>query len=111
HRDLRHRLLHGAQLDLRRVDDDRVRRGRLRAEEDGLFAPRAQGRDRAWGAPLLLAIVLGDRADASFRQAMLVSQGDLTVFFSNGLVGTMTGLAVALLLWPLVSWGWSRVRA
>ena len=62
-------------------------------------------------APLVLAIVLGDRAEASFRQAMLVSQGDLTVFFSNGLVGTMTGLAVALLLWPLVSWGWSRVRA
>ena len=61
-------------------------------------------------APLVLAIVLGDRAEASFRQAMLVSQGDLTVFFSNGLVGTMTGLAIALLLWPLVSWGWSRMR-
>ncbi|HWI35945.1 MAG TPA: tripartite tricarboxylate transporter permease [Burkholderiales bacterium] len=61
-------------------------------------------------APLVLAIVLGDRAEASFRQAMLVSQGDLTVFFSNGLVGTMTGLALALLLWPLVSWGWSRMR-
>src|SRR4029079_4943915 len=62
-------------------------------------------------APLVLAIVLGDRAEASFRQAMLVSQGDLSVFFSNGLVGTMTGLALALLLWPLVSWAWSRVRA
>ena len=44
-------------------------------------------------APLVLAIVLGDRAEASFRQAMLVSQGDLTVFFSNALVGTMTGTA------------------
>jgi putative tricarboxylic transport membrane protein len=42
---------------------------------------------------------------------MLVSQGDLSVFFSNGLVGTMTGLALALLVWPLVSWGWSRMRA
>jgi putative tricarboxylic transport membrane protein len=62
-------------------------------------------------APLVLAIVLGDRAEASFRQAMLVSQGDLSVFFSNGLVGTMTGLALALLVWPLVSWGWSRMRA
>ncbi|MFN2646691.1 MAG: tripartite tricarboxylate transporter permease, partial [Burkholderiales bacterium] len=50
-------------------------------------------------APMVLAIVLGDRAEASFRQAMLVSQGDLSVFFSNGLVGTMTGLAIALLLW------------
>jgi putative tricarboxylic transport membrane protein len=62
-------------------------------------------------APLVLAIVLGDRAEASFRQAMLVSQGDMTVFFSNGLVGTMTGLALALLFWPLVSWAISRFRA
>src|SRR5213083_2751029 len=59
-------------------------------------------------APLVLAIVLGDRAEASFRQAMLVSQGDLSVFFSNGLVGGMTGLALALLFWPLVSWALSR---
>ena len=62
-------------------------------------------------APLVLAIVLGDRAEASFRQAMLVSQGDLTVFFANGLVGTMTGLALALLFWPLASWVISRFRA
>src|SRR5205085_2473033 len=62
-------------------------------------------------APLVLAIVLGDRAEASFRQAMLVSQGDLSVFFSNGLVGGMTGLALALLFWPLASWAISRFRA
>src|SRR5438128_2851140 len=62
-------------------------------------------------APLVLAIVLGDRAAASFRQAMLVSQGEMSVFFSNGLVGTMTGLALALLFWPLVSWALSRFRA
>jgi putative tricarboxylic transport membrane protein len=55
-------------------------------------------------APLVLAIVLGDRAEASFRQAMLVSQGELSVFFSNALVGTMTGLALILLFWPLASW-------
>jgi putative tricarboxylic transport membrane protein len=61
-------------------------------------------------APLVLAIVLGDRAEASFRQAMLVSQGDMRVFFSNGLVGTMTGLALALLFWPLVSWLIGRLR-
>jgi putative tricarboxylic transport membrane protein len=61
-------------------------------------------------APLVLAIVLGDRAEASFRQAMLVSQGDMRVFFSNGLVGTMTGLALALLFWPIVTWLISRAR-
>ena len=54
-------------------------------------------------APLVLAIVLGDNAEASFRQAMLVSQGDMKVFFSNPLVGSMTGLALFLLFWPLIS--------
>ena len=62
-------------------------------------------------APMVLAIVLGDRAEASFRQAMLVSQGDLTVFFANGLVGTMTALALALLIWPLLAWALGRLRA
>ena len=61
-------------------------------------------------APLVLAIVLGDNAEAAFRQAMLVSQGDMRVFFSNGLVGTMTGLALALLFWPVVTWLIARVR-
>jgi putative tricarboxylic transport membrane protein len=53
-------------------------------------------------APLVLAIVLGDRAEASFRQAML-GQGDLSVFFSNALVGSLTGLALFLLFWPLLA--------
>jgi len=54
-------------------------------------------------APLVLALVLGDRAEDSFRQAMLISQGDLTIFFSNWLVGGITALALSLLLWPVVS--------
>src|SRR5712672_3251189 len=54
-------------------------------------------------APLVLAIVLGDRAEASFRQAMLVSQGELSVFFENKLVGSLTGISLALLFWPVVS--------
>ena len=61
-------------------------------------------------APLVLAIVLGDRAEASFRQAMLVSQGDMSVFFDNKLVGTMTTLALVLLVWPLVTWLLRRMR-
>ncbi|HWQ40051.1 MAG TPA: tripartite tricarboxylate transporter permease, partial [Burkholderiales bacterium] len=61
-------------------------------------------------APMVLAIVLGDRAESSFRQAMLVSQGDLSIFFANALVGTMTGLAVLLLFWPLIALGIGRLR-
>jgi putative tricarboxylic transport membrane protein len=52
-------------------------------------------------APLVLALVLGDRAEDSFRQAMLGSQGSMGVFFSNGLVSTLTVLGIALLLWPV----------
>jgi putative tricarboxylic transport membrane protein len=61
-------------------------------------------------APLVLAIVLGDRAEASFRQAILGSQGDLMIFFSNGLVGSITGLALFLLFWPLLSLAIGRLR-
>jgi putative tricarboxylic transport membrane protein len=62
-------------------------------------------------APMVLAIVLGDRAEASFRQAILGSQGDLMVFFSNGLVGSITGLALFLLFLPLITLAIRKARA
>jgi putative tricarboxylic transport membrane protein len=61
-------------------------------------------------APLVLALVLGDRAEDSFRQSMLLSQGDLSIFFANGLVGTITGLSLLLLFWPLISSGIDVIR-
>src|SRR4051812_10661003 len=61
-------------------------------------------------APLVLALVLGDKAEDSFRQAMLVSQGDLGIMFSNPLVGTITTLAILLLVWPLISKAIAKVR-
>jgi len=61
-------------------------------------------------APLVLAIVLGDRAEASFRQAILGSQGDMGVFFSNGLVGSITSLALFLLFLPLITLVLARLR-
>ncbi len=61
-------------------------------------------------APLVLAIVLGDRAEASFRQAMLFSQGDMRIFFATPLVGGLTGLALFLLLWPMVSAALVRMK-
>ncbi len=54
-------------------------------------------------APLVLALVLGDRAEDSFRQSMLMSQGDLSIFMSNWLVGGITALGLLMLLWPLVT--------
>jgi putative tricarboxylic transport membrane protein len=54
-------------------------------------------------APLVLALVLGDKAEDSFRQAMLVSQGDVMIMWSNPLVGSITTLALVLLCWPLIA--------
>jgi putative tricarboxylic transport membrane protein len=53
-------------------------------------------------APMVLALVLGDRAEDSFRQSMLISQGSLDVFFSNYLVSGITALALLLLFWPII---------
>ena len=54
-------------------------------------------------APMVLALVLGDRAEENFRNAIKGSQGDLGIFFSNGLVGSLTGLGLFLLFWPAIS--------
>jgi TctA family transporter len=54
-------------------------------------------------APFTLALVLGSRAEDSFRLAMIGAGGDMRVFWSNGLVGSITTLALILLFWPLIS--------
>ena len=54
-------------------------------------------------APLVLAIVLGDKAEESFRQSLLISQGSLGVFWSNGLVSSIMTLGLIALFWPLLS--------
>ena len=54
-------------------------------------------------APMVLALVLGQNAENGLRQSMLTSQGDLSVMFSNGLVGTITTLALLMLFWPLIA--------
>ncbi|HET7826761.1 MAG TPA: tripartite tricarboxylate transporter permease [Anaeromyxobacter sp.] len=61
-------------------------------------------------APFTLALVLGSRAEDAFRLSMIGAAGDLRVFWSNPLVGTITTLAVALLVWPIVSALLARVR-
>jgi putative tricarboxylic transport membrane protein len=62
-------------------------------------------------APLVLAIVLGDKAEESFRQSLLASQGSLSIFWSNWLVGTIMALGVIALCWSLIQEAWTRVRA
>jgi len=52
---------------------------------------------------MVLALVLGDRAEENFRNAIKGSQGDFMVFFSNGLVSTIMSLGLLMLFWPMIS--------
>jgi putative tricarboxylic transport membrane protein len=61
-------------------------------------------------APLVLAVVLGNRTEEAFRQAILGSGGSMGVFFSNGLVGSIMVLALFLLFWPAISALWDKFR-
>src|SRR3712207_6558593 len=54
-------------------------------------------------APLVLAMVLGDKAEDAFRQSMIMSRGSLSIFWSNGLVATLMLIGLALALGPLLS--------
>jgi putative tricarboxylic transport membrane protein len=42
---------------------------------------------------------------------MLVSQGDVTIMWSNPLVGSITTLALLMLFWPLIAKGLAMLRA
>ncbi|MCD2184168.1 tripartite tricarboxylate transporter permease [Rhizobium sp. GN54] len=55
-------------------------------------------------APLVLAMVLGDKAEDAFRQSMLMSGGNLSIFWSNGLVSVLMLIGLSLLLSPLAFW-------
>ena len=52
-------------------------------------------------APMILAMVIGDKAEDAFRQSMIFSQGSLSIFWSNPLVSTLMAIGLALLLFPL----------
>lgn len=61
-------------------------------------------------APLVLAMVLGDKAEDAFRQSMLMSNGSLSIFWSNGLVATLMIVGLALLLSPALFWMIGQLR-
>src|SRR5258707_656202 len=62
-------------------------------------------------APMVLAIVLGDKAEEAFRQSLLASQGKLGVFWSNPLVSSIMALGLIALFWPLIQNAMAWIRA
>jgi putative tricarboxylic transport membrane protein len=53
--------------------------------------------------------VLGSRAEDAFRLSMIGSGGTIKVFWSNGLVGSITTLAIVLLFWPVLDKAFNSV--
>jgi putative tricarboxylic transport membrane protein len=62
-------------------------------------------------APLVLAVVLGDKMESAFRQSMIGPSGGLGVFWSNPLVGTITAVALLMLFWPAIAYALRRLSA
>jgi putative tricarboxylic transport membrane protein len=64
---------------------------------------------RHWGypmAPLVLGIVLGDLLEKNLRRALLLSDGDLTPFFTRPISAAFAALIIATVGWKL----WSLKR-
>lgn len=66
-------------------------------------------------APMVLALVLGDMAEASLRQSLIMSQGSPLIFFSSPISAALFALSLWLIFSPVVSplvrrW-WSRSRS
>ena len=54
-------------------------------------------------APMVLAMVIGDKAEDAFRQSLIMSKGSPAIFWANPLVTTLMCLGLLLLLWPLIA--------
>jgi putative tricarboxylic transport membrane protein len=52
--------------------------------------------------PLVLALVLGPMLEVNFRQSLILSHGDFSVFFRHPISATLLLMAAALLLYPVV---------
>lgn len=61
-------------------------------------------------APLVLAMVLGHKAEHSFHQSMILSDGALGIFWSNPLVGTITTVGIAMVVVPQAAKLVTRLR-
>lgn len=52
-------------------------------------------------APIILGLILGDLAEQQLRITLLISQGDVSALFQNGISQLIIGLTCLVLSWPL----------
>jgi len=68
---------------------------------------------RGWayeGAPLLLGLVLGPKLEVAFRQSLMISQGDFSIFLTRPVSSGLLLATAAFLLLPVFKAGWRRLR-
>ncbi len=61
-------------------------------------------------APVIIGMILGPLAEQNFRQAMTISQGDLTTFLTRPISASLLALAVLAVVGPRL-WQMARRRA
>jgi len=62
-------------------------------------------------APLVLGIVLGDLLEKNLRRALVLSDGDLTPFFTRPISGVFAALLIGTIAWKLLSLHRMRQRS
>jgi len=55
------------------------------------------------GAPLILALVLGQRLETSFRRSLIMSRGDFSIFITRPISLGFLIVAVLLLIVPIIT--------
>jgi putative tricarboxylic transport membrane protein len=55
------------------------------------------------GAPLILALVLGQRLETSFRRSLIMSRGDFSIFITRPIALGFLIVAVLLLVVPIIT--------
>ena len=61
--------------------------------------------------PLILGLVLGPRTEDSLRQSMMMSQGDLSIFFHGPIAATLLTTGLAVIFYPALKAAVVALRA
>jgi putative tricarboxylic transport membrane protein len=61
-------------------------------------------------APCIIGLILGPMAEAQFRRALSISQGDPSVFLTHPLSASILAVALAVVLVPVLMWRMQAAR-
>ena len=62
-------------------------------------------------APVVLGLILGDRAELSLRQSLTISQNDLSIFFTHRISAVLLIVAFISFFLPVISKALGRMRS